>query len=370
MKKTFKTLYEKSTTGKIKYWTISVSGTKEEATITVKYGADEDKERISEKIITEGKNIGKSNETTSFEQAVSEAQSTWTKKKDSGYVEDQTDLDTEVLLPMLAHKWLERAHNIVFPCYVSAKLDGVRVLVQKVSKTEIKYFSRGGKPILTLEHLTPDLLKLMKVDEVWDGEIYDHTISFQTIVSYMKKVRPESATLAIWFFDKVNTTKDFVDRYKELQTSLSTNKNKLIKLVEVQEIKDPSEVKIWHDVYVRRGFEGCMIRNKLGKYKLKDRSSDLLKYKEFIEEDFDIVSGYSGTGVEQDCITFVCKTDEGKEFGVRPRGDFETRKKWLRELSSLIGVKLVVRFQEWSDPDENGHSVPRFPIGILPRNYE
>ena len=138
MKKTFPILYEKSTTGKTKHWEISVSGLKTgDATITVKYGADEDKERITEKTITEGKNIGKSNETTPYQQACSEAESTWKKKLDSGYVENKADLNKEVLLPMLAHKFQERKHDIVYPCYCQPKLDGVRCLAKKVSKTKI-----------------------------------------------------------------------------------------------------------------------------------------------------------------------------------------------------------------------------------------
>ena len=267
---------------------------------------------------------------------------------------------------MLAHKWLERQKDIAFPCYVQAKLDGVRVLVKKSSSTKIEYFSRGGKPIFTLEHLTPDLLKLMKTNDVWDGEIYDHVISFQTIVSYMKKIRPESATLAIWFFDKVDTTKDFEDRYKDIKLQLTGNKNKLIKLVEIHEIKNASEVKTWHDKFLQNGFEGCMVRNKLGTYKLKDRSANLLKYKIFIDEEFEIVSGYPGVGTESGAVTFVCKTKEGKEFGVRPRGSIDSRREQMANINSLRGKHLTVRYQEMSD-----ENVPRFPVGIIVREeYE
>jgi ATP-dependent DNA ligase len=376
MKKIFPTLYEKSTTGKIKYWKISVSGTKQEATITVKYGADEDKERISEKLITEGKNIGKKNETTPYEQACAEAESTWKKKLDSGYIEDQANLDKEVLLPMLAHRFQERKHDIIYPAFAQPKLDGVRCLAKKIDKKTIKYYSRMGKEYTTLEHLTPDLLKMMDIDEVYDGEIYTHDYTFQEMVSFVKKQRPETTQLKFYVFDIAEVGPDFQIRHQKLTRDFL----KIIKtaakgepfnfspiiLVSNREVKSEKDVYEYHDLFVKDGNEGVIIRNKRGLYDFKNRSKNLQKYKEFKDEEFEITGGYEGTGTEAGCITFTCKGKSGEEFSVRPRGSFEQRKQWMHDIKKIIGKSLTVRYQELTDG-----GVPRFPVGIAIReDYE
>lgn len=187
MIKDFPKLYEQSSTGKVKHWQISVTKESEKLSIiTVMYGAGDSKIRVSESKITIGKNLGKSNETSAYDQAISEAEATWNKKKDKGYVEKLSQLQDEVLLPMLAHRFQERKHDITYPAFIQPKLDGVRCMAKKTNEKTIKYYSRMGKEYTTLEHLTPDLLNLMLVGQVFDGEIYSHDYTFQEAVSFIK----------------------------------------------------------------------------------------------------------------------------------------------------------------------------------------
>lgn len=74
LKGTFPTLYAKAKTGKIKQWVVSVV----DSTITVTHGQVGGKQQTQTTVITEGKNIGKSNETTPSEQAYLEAKAKWT----------------------------------------------------------------------------------------------------------------------------------------------------------------------------------------------------------------------------------------------------------------------------------------------------
>ncbi|MCA9406863.1 MAG: hypothetical protein KC684_10010, partial [Candidatus Omnitrophica bacterium] len=77
LEKKFKKLYDKGSRGKIKYWEISVEGADDESSglITIKFGADGEKERSNENLITSGKNVGRANETTPYAQACLEAES-------------------------------------------------------------------------------------------------------------------------------------------------------------------------------------------------------------------------------------------------------------------------------------------------------
>ena len=119
----FPTLYGKSKDQKIKVWSIHVTrDPKDKATINVQYGYQGGALQESVKEITEGK-AGR----TAFEQAISEAQSDWRKKKDNGYAENVSDAHApgvanaaaigahETILPMLAHDYHKRGKSIVFP---------------------------------------------------------------------------------------------------------------------------------------------------------------------------------------------------------------------------------------------------------------
>ena len=77
-----------SASGKKKIWTIEVIELKDKTgKIVVSHGYEGMKMTSSEKIISEGKNKGKKNETSAIQQAYLEARSAWKKKKDSGYVD-------------------------------------------------------------------------------------------------------------------------------------------------------------------------------------------------------------------------------------------------------------------------------------------
>jgi len=366
MIKDFPKLYEQSSTGKVKHWQISVTKESEKLSIiTVMYGAGDSKVRVSESKITSGKNLGRSNETSAFDQAVLEAEATWKHKKDKGYVENLANLSDEVLLPMLAHKFQERKHDIVYPAYVQPKLDGVRCLAKLLDDGTIKYYSRMGKEFTTLGHLTPSLLKIMAPGMTLDGEIYSHDYTFQEMISFVKKLRPQSKDLEYHIFDIVSN-ETFVNRLYFLDSIKSAlNHNQYVKFLKTELVMSEAEIKIKHDEYVKAGYEGVIIRNKDGYYSLKKRSKDLQKYKEFKDEEFIITGGQSSTGTEVDCVIFTVKNKKNQEFAVRPRGSFAQRKQWLKDINKLIDKKLIVRFQELTDD-----GIPRFPVGIGVRDYE
>jgi len=361
--KTFPKLYEQSSTGKVKHWQIFVSN---EATIKVEFGTDNSKVRISEKKLTIGKNIGRSNQTTPYEQALLEAESTWKHKLDEGYVEDLKNIKNEVLLPMLAHRFQKRKHDIVYPAYVQPKLDGVRCLAKKIDAKTVKYYSRTGKEFTTLEHLTPVLLKIMEVNQVLDGEIYSHDITFQEIIRLVKKLRPKSNTLEYHVFDMVDTKETNKARaLKLVELLFGLKDDSSIKYLLTEEVNNETEVLEKHKYYLSKGYEGVIVRNINGMYKLKGRSKDLQKYKEFKDEEFEIIGGQESTGTEAGCIIFTVKNKKGQEFAVRPRGSFEQRKKWMSDIDLLTGKLLTVRYQELTDD-----GIPRFPVGISVRDYE
>lgn len=357
------TLYSKSSKGEVKEWTVSVHSNPDgSASIIRRHGFVGKKIQEIEKVISKGKNIGKANETSPYEQAVSEALSLRQKRLDTGFVETMDEFKLPEL-PMLAHPFEKRKKSIKYPAFVQPKLDGVRCFAKKVDENTIVYTSRKGKEYTTLDHLTPMLLETMEVGQILDGEIYIHGETFQNIVRLVKKLRPESIRLQYHVYDIADPDRPYVDRMVELFDKF-LDKYPEIVVVETAEVFNESGVKESHDHWVKQGYEGVIIRNRDGLYKFDNRSADLQKYKEFIDEEFEIVGGESGTGLHEGCVIFECKCDAGT-FMVYPRGSLEKRRDYFENLDQYIGKMLTVRYQQLS---EDG--IPIFPIGIVVRDYE
>jgi len=365
----FPTLYSVDSKGKVKVWTVMVllNSTEQTAIVRKIYGRYGEKMQVNDRTLTEGKNIGKANETTAYEQAISEATSNHKKQMDKGYTETKPEAGAKlkVMLPMLAHKYTQRKHNIVYPAICQAKLNGVRCLAHKVSDDVILYYSKSGKSYdAFLHHLDTPLLEIMEVGEVFDGELYKHDWTFQKILRHTKKLQPTSPQLEFWIFDLADETKTYEERYNSL-SSRFTNRGGILRFVGVDTVADEDGVQSYHNQYVEDGYEGAMVRNFTGMYRFNYRSSDLQKYKEFEDKEFPIVGGHEGVGNEEGCVVFECVAENGKPFSVRPKGTREKRQRWWRELEAIKGKQLTVRYQERS---EDG--IPIFPVGIAIRDYE
>ena len=148
MEKTWPQLYAKASTGKIKTWKTWVVGDNQtNVIIWTRHGYIDGKLTDKAKPVKNGKNIGKSNETTPFEQACIEAQSAHNRKIDKKYITEipNDDNEPDIYLPMLAKNFKKYSHHIKYPCLGQPKLNGVRCMAKKISETQINYTSRKGK---------------------------------------------------------------------------------------------------------------------------------------------------------------------------------------------------------------------------------
>ena len=136
------TLQSKTRTGKVKYWKLVALkddfGDHFYKKVWWQEGA---KVQETTPVQVKGKNIGRANETTDEEQLLSEFDSLVTRQRDRGYSEDGSD-DHIPTKPMLANKYHERKHKIVWPCYAQPKLNGYRMLKEPDGKNA---WTRWGK---------------------------------------------------------------------------------------------------------------------------------------------------------------------------------------------------------------------------------
>lgn len=352
-------LYSLSSKGKTQVWSIRVEGNE----LVTTYGVLDGKLQEERKAV-QGKNAGKSNETTPEQQAELEAPRVWKTKVDKGYVESVAELATP-FLPMLAHKFDEHSDKIVFPCYIQPKLDGIRCMAYWVGD-ELILMSRGNKP-LNVPHIQKSLEESLAKDRVLDGELYIHGKNFQEITRLVKKVRPESVTLEYHVYDgfKVGKeSKDFTDRIMELVDSVSNpdiNGEHLpayINMVENKLAWNPEQIQEAHSAFEAQGYEGIMVRNKLGPYKLKHRSTDLLKLKSFFDAEYKVIGHKIGKGRFEGVPVWICETEDGKTFDVVRKGTMEEKADDLANVESYIGQWLTVRY-----PNLTEENKPRFPVG-------
>ena len=383
----FPKLYSKSKTGKTQIWQIEVikqgggpaaAGGGETALLRVSHGYIDGKITVNEKEITKGKNLGKKNETTAYQQALLDAQSTWQGKLEGGYAEKLSNAQVpglasnnavaahKTISPMLALDYHKMGKKIIFPCYVQAKLDGVRSIFFNDALT-----SRNGKAFTGLEHIIAELGPATKAGLILDGEVYSTKLSFQQFVGLVKKKKFTAEDMEqlkhvnLWVYDCVND-QPFEERYHTLRNFFAKNKFEHVHLLPTEECKKREDLKGFHDKFVLEGNEGLRVRNKQGLYQLGSRSADLQKYKEFEDAEYPVVGFTEGQGLEKGLVIWICKTKENKEFHVRPRGTHEERATIFKKAKSYVGKELTVRFQELS---EDG--IPRFPVGITFREeYE
>jgi DNA ligase-1 len=110
--------------------------------------------------------------------------------------------------------------------------------------------------------------------------------------------------------------------------------------------------------FILDGYEGAMLRNTEGVYRQNYRSADLQKYKEFQEDEYDIVGFTQGDGRDEGTVIWICITEQGRRFSVRPKGSVEYRRELYENAGRYVGKRLTVIFQELTE-----FGVPRFPVG-------
>lgn len=374
-----KTLYKKTSTGAIQFWDINYGHMGTYARIETSYGqVGTDNPQVTEDVIESGKNIGKKNETTPFEQAQAEAWAKWEKQKKKGYVESveaaQAE-ETDVLIegginPMLAHKFADHAAKIEYPAYLQPKLDGIRcIAILKNGKCTL--WTRTRKPITSMPHIIAAIEKGIPEgnDLILDGELYNHDYkaNFEHIVSLVRQEEPDPRHRDVQYhvYDIVND-RPFDERANKLMYMKARWFDGELVKVETPMVKDETEAVLYFETWRKEGYEGAMIRNARSLYENK-RSYGLQKIKEFDDAEFEIIGLEEGRGRLAGHVgAFVCRDAQGREFKAKMSGSTDKLAEYLRYPERSIGKLLTVKYQGLSG--KNG--VPRFPVGVTIRDYE
>jgi DNA ligase-1 len=375
-------LYKKSSTGKIETWEIKYTDdwrTDGSTMLRVIYGELDGKKTIKDTIIKTGKNIGKSNETTSFQQAEKEAKAKYDKKLKEGYVTslkaaelgEIDDLIEGGINPMLAHGYQDNKHKIKYPVHVQPKLNGHRCIAFKKDGV-VHLWSRKRHRIITCHEIVQEVNKVMSGEpdgSFLDGELYKHGWTLQRISSAAKKRNGDTPLLEFHVYDcgLVGTEHNFKQRNSHLAELEFNSFFTSLVGVKTSYVGDESMLKPMHDKAVQEGNEGLIIRQLNNPYEYK-RSYSLLKYKEMQDAEFDIASVFEGkdnTVIFRVIMpnTFDAFTGEYQGCNVTMSGSRKANQKYLNDESLWVGKKLTVQFQSYT-PDGS----LEFPVGLQIRD--
>lgn len=304
MTRTFPTLYQISSTGKPKQWTISVVDKGTQSEILIESGYVGGKLVKNTSIVSLGKNAGKTNETTHNSQALQEAEAKFKLKIREGYVEDILQIQSQAVLgsgiktPMLAKKYsrdgsqnssktLRQLNLVNKEVALQPKIDGNRSMIL-VTPTGATMYTRKGDPNpVQLSHILEDVIARyaqlgLTEDVILDAELFTDAMTFNTLNGILKKVDAsveqleERKKIKLHLYD-VMLNEGYKKRYEFIQQFASEN----IQVIENHYVIATDEIiQEWLENFLARDFEGLMIRQLDQGYENK-RTNQLLKVKIF-----------------------------------------------------------------------------------------
>lgn len=347
-------LYKRDSKGKLRFLEAFATTEGELVQISGMIGT---KSPIEHRKTCKGKNIGRANETTSAEQAEKELNSLIAEKLKEGYFKTEAEAEnTDTLFPMLAKDYKKESKKILWSegVHVQPKLDGMRclIIVERNSKPVLK--SRDGRFITTMKHIEKDFANAEP--GVYDGELYAHGHSFQENMELIKKWREDESEEVKFHCYDVVSDQPFKARLNLRNKGLAACKT--VEYVKTTEIKTEKELKKLHAINLDNGYEGTIVRHGEEKYKKNARSSNLLKYKDFIDIAVPIID-IVACDQRPEWGKPVCKLPDGQTFEAGMKYSHADRIDFLKKKKQYIGKTAEIRFFEYSDT-----GIPRFPVMV------
>lgn len=414
----FNQLFKRDVKGKIRVFYIAVYRTLATyATIHTKAGVYDGTLVENERILKTGKNIGKKNATSAYEQAVKEAKSDFKKKKTGGYQtlrelgwdEEMISVTTKLeflklKLPDIAQDGdgrikpmlLKKARTPNFPVDVDERKDKKRVDVEFPIIADIKrdgvctlaiptlgLSTRGGKDRLTpkgekwnaiVPQIVSELHWLWKKLEdlgmpmyTFHGETYLHGKTLQDIQKANKKRNIDSGNMMLYIFDIVELNMSMSSRRYRLKQVQEVAKSYGLKYIRFElgtKIGNEKDLFEFEDSVIDQGYEGVVVRNPAGTYVPAGYSKDVLKMVRMDENEFKIV-GVEPMIKAPDQGMFICsipiKFFDGVQdvvFKVVPQFDHSERRAMIVNPEKYIGKMLTCIHRGYTDS-----GIPRIATG-------
>ena len=371
-----KTLFGIDQNKRLRMWQIEVEGNRYRSTS----GLVDGEKVTSEWSLAFGKNIGRANATTDEEQAMRVAETLIRIRKEQGYYEtpEEAVRGKTFFQCMLASRWDNIQSRLTIdedhPVYVQRKLDGCRCIAF-VDKLQ----TRTGKIWTAVPHIEAKLKPVFDKypDLFLDGELYRHSSdedNFSEIVSVIRKTKPTEQDLRksaemvqYWIYDLPSCPGTFSERFMELQRLFEEfHLDSSFVLVETYKCTSKAEVTRYLEQFVSEGYEGAIVR--LDAPYESRRSKNLLKVKQFNDEEFPIIRIEEGRGNLSGKAGRVVVDVDGVEVAAGLKFSHEEAEQIWNNKDYYVGKKATIKYFGDKTPDGS----LRFPkcIQIDRESYE
>lgn len=359
-------LYRYNTSGKLLVWYLE----REVAKYRTVSGQLAGNKTTSAWTECKGKNVGKKNETSPEDQAHKECLAKYENKlTKGGYVDDVDKVSNPTYIkPMLAETYYSEVNNpetndskiknnipsiklFQEGVIMQPKLDGVKCLA-----TVDGLFSRKGQRIIGTPHIEKCLEKFFieNPEIILDGELYNHTLEFNVLNGTIRR-DPSNDTeeekevrnsIEYFVYDIASSNDIYLERAVQLNNFFGKGVDSYIKNLTNLNIRVNTETQVneIHNVLVGQGFEGGILRTLNGLYKQGKRSKDLLKVKQFTDEEFTIVDIIEGDGNNAGMAAKIKIEDKGVIIYPNMVGSWDFCRKVLKEKEEYIGGQATVKF--------------------------
>lgn len=310
------------------------------------------------------------------------------------------------MITLMSGKAYETTMKLKYPVLDDTKYDGMRMWVRGTGDgTFVEGLSRGNKPFLHVGHILKECKSIMAYlppGSAIDGEMWSPKFDFQKITSIGRKVLeedPDMVNMEYHVFDvywidnppyevrrnvlahamaayyserfKTEFPVDFYGQgdYKHLRgyTNIFLSKSNIAYSFQ--------DIEAHYKQYLAEGYEGLIIRKLANgappgtpQYKesqyLMGKGTHFLKLKPDVDEEALVVGIQDSKGKEKGCAKLVVRDIRGNVFPIR-MGNYEERRIWMAYPYSIIGKAVTIRYQNLTNA-----GVPRFPRGIVVRDYE
>jgi ATP-dependent DNA ligase len=204
---------------------------------------------------------------------------------------------------------------------------------------------------------------------VYDGELYNHELheDFDELMSIARRTKPTEEDLAksrkmlqFHIYDITSDTEQtFAERF--IATARVSSECGIIQYVRTDEVTSLEEIDANYEQYLEANYEGEIVR--INDTYHNKRCNTLLKRKEFIDEEYEIVDIVEGKGNRGGIAGRVTlKKEDGRIFGAGIKGSHDYSRKLLEEKHKYIGnsSEATIRYFRLT-PD----GIPRFPVAVF-----
>lgn len=257
---------------------------------------------------------------------------------------------------------------------IDPKLDGIRCL-SIVRNGEVAMRTRSGKPIVNFNSTIGQELSELP-DGVYDGEIMGKDFT-ELMRQVNKKVGANIADTYFGMFDYITLEEwdskkgvhSCLDRYTTLTENIRGGERdrgesfEFLNIVERDVInKDIAEIQRYHKGYIDQGYEGSMIKNLDATYCF-GRDWTVMKFKDFLDADVEIVGFKEGTGKHSGKLGSFLVDYKGIEVNVGSGLNDELRELIWNNKDDYLSKLIEVKYQEETDDGSL-----RFPTFVCFRN--